>query len=78
MDTSPKEDPRRPTVKLIGADGNAYSIMGKVCAALREAGYSPEEQDEYAKQAMSSDYNNLIRVSCDWADVPMCDDEEEA
>lgn len=74
---NPKEDKRRPTVRLLGTDGNAWAILGRIAKALRGAGYSKEEVDEYQAQATSDDYNHLIRVSCDWADVPMWDGEEE-
>ena len=65
----PETDPRRPTVVLVGQDGNAFAVMGRVCAALRKAGYSKEERDEYTKQAMSGDYDNLLRVSMTWTEV---------
>lgn len=65
----PEADPRRPTVTLTGYDGNAFSIMGRVGAALKKAGYTADERKEYSRQAMSGDYNNLLRVSMAWADV---------
>ena len=45
---------------LVGVDGNAYSIMGYVIRAMRECGFSKEEQTKYQERAMSSDYNNLL------------------
>ena len=48
---------------LIGVDGNAYSVMGYVDRAMRECGKSKMEIDAYYKDAMSSDYNNLLVVS---------------
>ena len=75
---NPAEDPRRPTVKLIGFDGNAFSILGRVGRALDEAGYSKEEVNTYNTEAMSGDYNHLLRVSCNWANVPMDDEGEQS
>ena len=59
----------RPTVKLVGTDGNAFAIMGAVTSALRGAGYTNEEIHEYQAQCMSGDYNNLLTTSMKWVDV---------
>lgn len=50
---------------LIGIDGNAYSIMGYVSRAMKDTGHNKEEVDAYLKDAMSSDYTHLVRVSSD-------------
>ncbi len=56
-------------VKLIGNDGNAFSIMGAVTKAMRRAGVSREEQDEYFKQATAGDYNQLLLTTMEWVEV---------
>lgn len=56
-------------VQLTGTDGNAFSIMGNVARALREAGVEKEEIDLYHEESMSGDYDNLLRVACDWVNV---------
>ena len=56
-------------VELIGGDGNAFSVMGKVKRALRRAGVSKEEQDLYIEQATSGDYDHLLAVTMDWVEV---------
>lgn len=50
-------------VNLNGPDGNAFCIMGNVAHIMRQHGCSKEEVDEYTKAAMSSDYDNLLKVS---------------
>ena len=55
-------------VKLIGEDGNAYSILGKVSYALKRAGYKQEAED-YLKEATSGDYDNLLKVTMDYVEV---------
>ena len=50
---------------LIGIDGNAFSIMGYVAKAMKDEGLSDSEKSDYTKEAMSGDYNNLLRVSQD-------------
>ena len=59
----------KPTVKLTGEDGNAYSIMGRIKQALRRAGADREYIDKYLKDATSGDYDNLLVVSMQYADV---------
>jgi len=56
-------------VSLIGNDGNAFSIMGAVTKAMRRAGVSREEQDEYFKQATAGDYNQLLATPMEWVNV---------
>ena len=56
----------KPTVKLVGIDGNAFMIMGTVTKALRSAGFSKEEIVQYQSEAMSGDYDNLLQVTMSW------------
>lgn len=56
-------------VQLVGQDGNAFAIMGAVTKALRQNGYTPDDIDEYKKEAMSGDYDNLLRVTMEWVEV---------
>jgi len=56
-------------VPLVGEDGNAYAIMGRVMRALEEAGVSKEEIDQYYAESTSGDYDNLLRVAVDWVQV---------
>jgi len=59
----------KPTVKLTGQDGNAYSIMGRIKQALKRAGADKEYIDKYLKEATAGDYDNLLVVSMQYADV---------
>jgi 3-oxoacyl-[acyl-carrier-protein] synthase III len=56
-------------VQLSGNDGNAFSVMGAVKQALKKAGASKEEIDQYITDSMSGDYDNLLRVAMDWVKV---------
>ena len=58
----------KPTVKLIGEDGNAFSVVGKVSRALRQAGYK-DLVDQYMDEAMSGDYNHLLQVTMEYVNV---------
>ena len=59
----------RPEVQLVGHDGNAYAIMGRVAKALKRAGCSREHVDAYYEESKSGDYNHLLRVACEYAVV---------
>lgn len=64
-------EPRYPNVEveLVGQDGNAFAIMGRVSQALRHGGASREEVKQYQEESMSGDYDNLLRVAMEWVDV---------
>jgi hypothetical protein len=55
-------------VKLIGEDGNAYAILGKVKRALKEGGH-PELVDAFMKEATASNYENLLHVVTEYVGV---------
>jgi len=59
----------KPVVELLGADGNAFAIMGKVKNALKRAGADKEYVAKYLKEAMAGDYDNLLVVSMEYAEV---------
>lgn len=50
------------TVKLTGEDGNAFAIMAQVRKAIISAGGDNETVTQFLTEAMSSDYDNLLRV----------------
>lgn len=56
------------TVKLVGRNGNAFAIIGAVSNALRAAGYR-DSVEAYMNEAMSGDYDNLLRVSAQTVNV---------
>ena len=56
-------------VKLVGTDGNAFAILSKVRRALKQAKVETSEIESFTKQAMSGDYDNLLRTCLCWVDV---------
>lgn len=56
-------------VELIGQDGNAFMIMGRVSRALRKAGVPSEEVDQYVTEATSGDYDHLLAVTAEWVNI---------
>ena len=55
-------------VKLVGEDGNAFSILGKVQKALMKAGYR-QEADDYMNEAKQGDYDHLLRTTMEYVEV---------
>lgn len=58
-----------PTVQLVGSDGNAFAVMGKVRKALQYAGADSEYINQYLGEAMAGDYDHLLGVSMKYVDV---------
>lgn len=56
-------------VKLVGNDGNAFSILGAVKNALQKANVSKEEVNLFMEEAMAGDYGHLLRTAVKWVDV---------
>lgn len=56
-------------IKVKINDGNAFGILGQVSSALRDAGVSKDERDQYLAEAQSGDYDNLLRVSIKWVNL---------
>ncbi len=54
----------KPTVKLIGIDGNAFMIIGACVKAAKKAKWDAKEIDDLMKEFTSGDYNNLLTVAC--------------
>ncbi|WP_393918846.1 hypothetical protein [Campylobacter lari] len=53
-------------VKLVGEDGNAFSILARVDSALKKAKIDKNIRDEFFKEVTSKDYNHLLNVVSSW------------
>jgi hypothetical protein len=56
-------------VDLVGQDGNAFAIMGRVSKALRRAGVTEEEIALYLEESRSGDYDHLLQTALSWVEV---------
>jgi len=54
-------------VKLVGEDGNAFAILGRVKKALIRGGH-PELAEQYIKEATAGDYDNLLHVTMEYVE----------
>jgi len=57
------------SVKLVGEDGNAFSIIGRVSKALRREGVSDTIVKAFQQEAMTGDYDNLLQTVMKWVNV---------
>jgi hypothetical protein len=53
------------TVPLVGEDGNAFSILGRVSRIMRQNGLK-DEWTVFHSEATSGDYDNLLRTVMAW------------
>jgi hypothetical protein len=56
-------------VELVGHDGNAFAILGKVSRALRNAGVKTDEITAFKAEATAGDYNHLLATCMRWVHV---------
>ena len=74
---TPEEKQTNIPVKLVGMDGNAFSILGRCREALRH-GRRMDVWAEFHKEATSGDYDHLLCTVMDYFDVdPDEDDDSE-
>lgn len=71
--------PKYPNVKvkLVGEDGNAYSILARCSKAARRAGVEQAEVDKFMDAARAGDYDNLLRTCMEWFDCDGDDTEDD-
>ena len=59
----------KPTLKLVGEDGNAFFILGRASKVARRAGWSKQKIYDFLTEAKSEDYDNLLCTCADYFDV---------
>ena len=72
-DPNPGEhmEPLYPHIKveLVGEDGNAFFIIGRVRKALRRGGDGEEVVAAFTEEATAGDYDNVIRTAMKYVEV---------
>jgi prepilin-type N-terminal cleavage/methylation domain-containing protein len=53
---------KKVRMKLVGLNGNAFSLLGTFVAKAKEQGWTPDESDAVVKEATSGDYDHLLRT----------------
>ena len=64
-------EPKYPnvSVQLSGEDGNAFAVLSRVKTAMRKAKGSQQDQEAFMKEAMSGDYDALLRTCMKYVSV---------
>lgn len=62
----------KPTLKLVGKEGNAFAILGEANKVAKKAGWSQEKIDEMMTEARSGDYDNLLQTMMEYFVVELC------
>lgn len=70
------QDLPRVTMELVGADGNAFSILGRFKSEARKQGWDAESITKVTNHAMTGDYNNLLVTMCEFVDDIGIEEEE--
>ena len=63
-------------VRIIGADGNVFNLLGICRRALGRAG-KIELWNDFYKEATSGDYNHALATIADWFVVCSVDESED-
>lgn len=53
-------------VELSDKNGNVFNLMALCTQEMKRAGLTKEEQEEFRKQMMHSDYDNAIITCLNW------------
>lgn len=56
-------------VQLSGEDGNAFAILGRVQRAMREAGISAGEIQNFFSEATAGNYDRLLQTCVKWVNA---------
>lgn len=59
----------RVEVRLVGTDGNAFALLGKVRQALRRAGYTTEFIEGFTQDATAGNYDELLQCIMRYIEV---------
>ena len=59
------------SVKLVGEDGNAFAILGRVTKAMRKAQVDPTEIKAFQNEATSGDYDHLLATVMRWVEAEL-------
>ena len=63
---TPKFDTEVVSINMDGPEGNAFVVLGKVQDAMKKAGATKSDVEEFMEVATSGDYINLIETCYKW------------
>ena len=60
---------KKPKCKLIGTNGNVFTLYGKVREALREAGLYKEREEFSSRLFKCESYDEALALMCEYVDI---------
>ena len=63
------DDYSKPTLELVGQDGNAFAIIGAARKAGKKAGWDDKNLSSMVEEMMSGDYDHLLQVAMEHFEV---------
>ena len=54
---------------MLGRDGNAFAILGRVQGAMRRGGVPQDDIKKFMEEATKGDYDRLLTTVMSWVDV---------
>lgn len=74
MKKNDTKGPKFPHVTAKLGDGNAFAIMSCVVHAMRRAGVSKADRDEYFAEATKSTYDGVLQTTMKYVNVDLSTD----
>ena len=73
-----REPPRqKPTMSLLGQDGNIFSIMGRASALLKEAGMGELVSHMVQRVTTCGDYNKALNIISEYVETELSPEKSE-
>lgn len=63
------EENLKPTCKLVGEDGNIFSILGRVSRTLKAHGKAEQAKEVYERVMASSSYEAALQIIMEYVEV---------
>ena len=60
---------KKPKLKLLGRNGNAFFVLGMAKQAATKAGWTKEQIDDFMTKAKSGDYDHLLQTCMEYFEV---------
>jgi len=69
MSLTPLTEEEKPVVKLIGKDGNVFSIIGNVSKSLKKAGLSDYAEEFRNRVFNGSSYDHVLNIVQEYVEI---------
>ena len=77
QEQQPKPNPSRPKLKLLGHDGNIFSILGDASRLLRRAGMSEQANEMADRVYKSGNYYEALGIISECVETELSDHHEQ-